>query len=202
MSPLRTELHLLRWPLLRLALSLLAVVLAGVLSQHFIKQAEMQAGAAELAAAQSRDAAQRIQNEEQDIRAKIAAYQALAAHGIIGPERRLDWVELMRKVQAERRLLGLEFEIQPRQLWPGNSGSGTGHAFMYSPMRVQIPLLHEEDLLRFLADVNAGAAAFTRLRSCRLLRMTAAPVEDRLPPQINAECQLDWITLMPEQAAK
>lgn len=202
MSPVRTELQLLRWPLLRLALSLLAVVLAGLLSQHFIKQAEMRAGAAALAAAQSRDAAQRMQNEEEDIRAKIAAYQALAAHGIIGPERRLDWVELMRKVQTERRLLGLEFEIQPRQPWPGNAGSGSGHAFMYSPMRVQIPLLHEEDLLRFLADVHAGAAAFTRLRSCRLLRLAAAPVEDRLAPQLNAECQLDWITLMPEQAAK
>lgn len=202
MSPIRTELRILRWPLLGLALSLLAAVLAGLAAQQFARQAEQKATAAELAAARSRDATQRLQREEQTIRAQIAAYQALVARGIVGPERRLDWVELMRSVQHERKLLGLEYEIQPRQPWPGMPSATGGHAFMYSAVKVQIPLLHEEDLLRFLGDVHASAAAFTRLRSCQLQRIPARPDEGNLAPHINAECQMDWITLMPEQAAR
>ena len=76
------------------------------------------------------------------------------------------------------------------------------HAFMYSAVKVQIPLLHEEDLLRFLNDVHAHAAAFTRLRRCQMQRLGARPGGDNLAPQISAECQMDWITLMPEQAAR
>lgn len=202
MSPIRSELRILRWPLLGLALSLLAAVLAGLAAQQFIRQAEQQAVAAELTAANSREATQRLLREEQTIRAQIAAYQTLVARGIVGPERRLDWVELMRSVQHERKLLGLEYEIQPRQPWPGTPAPVGGHAFMYSAVKVQIPLLHEEDLLRFLNDVHAHAAAFTRLRRCQMQRLGARPGGDNLAPQISAECQMDWITLMPEQAAK
>src|SRR5690606_6993192 len=164
---------------------------AGLAAQQFIRQAEQQAVAAELAAANSREATQRLLREEQTIRAQISAYQALVAHGIVGPERRLDWVELMRSVQHERRLLGLEYEIQPRQPWPGMPAATGGHAFMYSAVKVQIPLLHEEDLLRFLSDVHASAAAFPRLRSCRLQRIPARPDESNLAPHIHAECQMD-----------
>lgn len=202
MSPLRTELRILRWPLLGLALSLLTAALAGLAAQQFARQAEQQAVAAELAAASSLSATQRLQREEQTIRAQIADYQTLIGHGIVGPERRLDWVELMRSVQHERKLLGLEYEIQPRQPWPGMPSAIGGHAFMYSAVKVQIPLLHEEDLLRFLSDVHANAAAFTHLRSCQLQRIPAQPDGGNLAPQINAECQMDWITLMPEQAAR
>lgn len=202
MSQIRTELHLLRWPLLGLALSLLTAVLTALAAQQIAGQAEQRADAAELAAAHSRKTTQRLQHDEQTIRAQIAAYQALVARGIVGPERRLDWVELMRSVQNERKLLGLEYEIQPRQPWPGTPSAVGGHAFMYSPVKVQIPLLHEEDLLRFLHDVHAQAAAFTRLRRCQLQRLAARPGDDNLAPQLSAECQMDWITLMPEQGAQ
>ncbi|HWT53812.1 MAG TPA: hypothetical protein VN066_03320 [Rhodocyclaceae bacterium] len=202
MSPLRAELRLLRWPLLGLGLAILIALAAGLAARHFVQQSEKQALAAELAAANSRNAVQQLQNDEQDIRIKIAAYQTLVARGIVGMERRLDWVELMRNIQRDRKLLGLEYEIQPRQAWTGGSSAGTGYRFMSSAVRIQIPLLHEEDLVRFLDDVHTGAAAFTRLRSCSLQRAPAAAMASKLAPQINAECQMDWITLMPENEAR
>lgn len=198
MSLLRNELRLLRWPLLGLGLAIMLVLATGLVARHLVQQSEQRTLAAELAAANSRNAVQQLQNDEQDIRLKIAAYQALAVRGLIGAERRLDWVELMRNSQRERKLLGLEYEIQPRQPWTGATSAGTGYRFMSSAVRVQIPLLHEEDLLRFLDDIHAGAAAFTRLRSCSLQRIPASAAASKLAPQLNAECQMDWITLMPE----
>lgn len=202
MSPLRAELRLLRWPLLGLGLAILIALAAGLAARHFVQQSEKQALAAERAAANSRNAVQQLQNDEQDIRVKIAAYQSLVARGVVGMERRLDWVELMRNIQRERKLLGLEYEIQPRQIWTGGNPAGTGYRFMSSTVRVQIPLLHEEDLLRFLGDVHAGAAAFTRLRSCSLGRIPVAAAAGKLAPQINAECQMEWITLVPESETR
>ena len=205
MKHLRTELRILRWPLLQLGLALLVATALGLFSWHLLQASERQANAAEQAAERLRSEAARLQSEEHDMRAKISQYQALDTRGIIGNERRLDWVELMRSIQRERKLMGLEYEVQPRQPLSGSTAgsNGTGYIFMSSLMRVQIPLLHEEDLLRFLDDVQTGAAAFTRLRSCKLQR-SAAPAQEApgLHAQLNAECQIDWITLAPEKQTR
>jgi hypothetical protein len=183
-----------------LGLALLTVLVTGLVARHLVQTSELQATAAELAAVNSRNAVLQLQSEEQDIRAKIAAYLALRARGIVGAERRMDWVELMRSIQRERKLLGLEYEIQPRQPWPGNNAGGTGYRFMSSVVRVQIPLLHEGDLMRFLGDVQTEAAAFVHLRNCKLQRNAAAGAQNSgaLAANLNAECQMDWVTLMPE----
>lgn len=203
MNPVHAELRLLRWPLLLLALALLTALTAGLLARHLVQTSDRKATAAELAAASSRNAVLQLQSEEADIRTKIDAYQALHARGIIGAERRMDWVELMRNIQRERKLLGLEYEIQPRQPWPGNNTGGTGYRFMSSMVRVQIPLLHEGDLLHFLDDVQARAAAFVHLRSCKLQRNGAAGTQSSggLTASLGAECMMDWITLAPEGAS-
>lgn len=206
MSRMNEELKLLRWPLLQLGLALLLALALSLVAWHFMRDSARQADAAEQAAEHLRKQAARLQSEEQDMRAKIARYMAIEARGMIGNEHRLDWVELMRAIQRDRKLLGLEYEIQPRQPLAGNAaaGNGTGYIFMNSAMKVQLPLLHEEDLLHFLGDVHAGAAAFTRLRSCKLQRNStgSAPENAGLRAQLGAECQLDWITLAPESKAK
>lgn len=206
MNSLRTELSLLRWPLLRLGLALLIALLIGLFSLHFARESARRADAAEQSATKIHNEALRLQSEEQDMRAKIAEYQAIESRGIIGSERRLDWVELMRNIQRERKLLGLEYEIQPSQPLPGipGGGSGTGYIFMASVVSIQLPLLHEEDLLHFLDDAHAGAAALTRLRRCKIQRNNTVNTSQGqgIPPQLMAECQMDWITLIPERMKK
>lgn len=198
MTPLQTELHRLRWPLLRLAIALLIAVALSLTARHYMHQANAATAAAELNAMQSRTRTQQLQNEEQDTRAKITEYQALIARGIIGPEKRLDWVELLRNTQRERQLLGLEYEILPQVPWstPNITGGNTGYSFMNSTVRVQLPLLHEDDLLHFMQDMRKNAPAYARLRSCKVQRAPQAPFDAvELMPQLNADCLMDWITL-------
>jgi hypothetical protein len=206
MKRLRAEARLLRWPLLILGTSLLLAIALCASAWQFVEHAANDANTAELEAARMRAESQRLQHEEQDMRAKITEYQRIQAHGIIGVERRLDWVDLMRSIQRERKLLGLEYEIQPQQTLSSNIAvsTGSGHVFMDSLMQVKIPLLHEADLLNFLEDIRIHAAAFTRVRSCRLQRNphNDSPVDPGHPAQLSAECQIDWITLMPEGAPK
>lgn len=195
MNTLQTELRLLRWPLLRFGAALLLSLAIAAGAWHFMQQAAAETRLAEEAAARIHNETQRLQNEEQDMRSKIVEYQAIAARGIIGAERRLDWVELMRNIQRERKLLGLEYEIQPQMPLSKSVLAGGGHVFMNSAMGVAIPLLHEEDLLHFFSDLQEQAPAFTRLRACRIKRNIGGRNETGLPPQLMAECQIDWITL-------
>jgi len=193
MSELKAEIRLLRWPLTLLCAALLLALAVGLSCWHLVQKANGEANNAVLESLRMQADARRLQSEEQDIRIKIDAYQGIVARGIVGTERRLDWVELVRDIQQEHQLLGLDYEILPQVVIPQ---ANTGYALMNSTMRVQIPLLHEGDLLRFVSALQARAPAFVRVRSCRIIRSTTqAASETSLPAQLQADCQLDWITL-------
>jgi hypothetical protein len=200
MSP-RAEIRFLRWPLLRLAVVLMfGLALCGT-AYVFMQKAATEATSAEQNAQKQIGETRRLKGEEQEVRSMIAEYQTIVARGITSPEQRLNWVELMRSIQRERKLLGLEYEIQPQLSLVSDSLSkgDAGYLFKSSPMRVQLPLLHEDDLLHFLQDMQAQAPAFIRLRSCKLTRNIASAAEGGQQPQLLADCQIDWVTLLSTQ---
>jgi len=128
-------------------------------------------------------------NEEQELREKFFRYENILARGYIGIERRLDWVEQIRKVKTTRRLLEVQYELAPQQVLDGKNASG--YDFMVSNMKLQMPLLHEEDLLNFLADLRNNFRAYIRLNSCNVVRQPKVGSS----AQLMAECSIDWITL-------
>ena len=92
-------------------------------------------------------------------------YKRQQERGIIGPEQRLEWVELLKEIRDKRRLIDLQYEIAPQRLLDGNP---TGrYAFHSSAMKLQLRLLHEEDLTRLIGDLRSQAKALIRVRSCR-----------------------------------
>lgn len=155
----------------RIGLSLAAAILmagvgAGIV---FTSTQQLQAEKKSHASAQARRAEQQnrlahARDEEQEIKQKIARYNTLAARGIIGDEKRLDWVEHIRRIRAERRLYDIEYEIAPQQpieaaILPAAAGR---FEFRSSGMRMKLPLLHENDLLDFLDDLGATAPEIGR----------------------------------------
>lgn len=135
------------------------------------------------------------QNEEKELREKFARYQNIEARGYIGGERRLDWVEQIRKIKTNRKLLDIQYELEPQRVLESNS---SGYDFMVSSMKLQMRLLHEEDLLNFLADLRDNIRALTSVKSCNVVRQT-------LPgsaAQLTADCAIDWITLREKSLAQ
>lgn len=191
----------------RLAPSLVAalvMIALGALAVWFALQQSQLAQRDRSAAQSQRNASgQRLaqsRQEEQEIKQKIVRYNALAARGIIGEEHRLDWVEEIDAIKNARRLYDLQYEIAPQKtidtaILPGASGN---YGFYASTMQFTLQLLHEGDLLDFLADLRATARAYIRPRRCDVSRLpkTAAGADQRGPqPLLKAECTLDWITL-------
>ncbi len=176
------------------ALTVWFVLQQGQIAQRERNAAQSQRSASGQRLAQSRD-------EEQEIKQKIVRYNALVARGIIGEEHRLDWVEEINAIKTARRLYDLQYEIAPQKpidtaILPGTGGS---YEFYASTMQLTLQLLHEGDLLDFLADLRARARAYIRPRSCDVSRLPKSPAggTDKRGPQplLKADCTLDWITV-------
>lgn len=134
-----------------------------------------------------------VSSEEREIKEKTALFQQLQTRGIIGTENRLDWVELLRETREKLRLYDVEYEILPQQ----QLDTTAGHQFHLSPMRLDMRLLHEEDLLRLLQEVRTRATALVLPRECSIARLPQPAQSDRLgpQPQLTANCTLQWITV-------
>jgi len=120
-------------------------------------------------------------------------FAKLQTRGVIGEEQRLEWVELLRDIRDKRRLLDLQYEIAAQR--PLDAGPGNGFAFYASTMTMQLKLLHEEDLLRFLDDLRQQARALIQIKSCTVERLPRNNPRSGIPAQLQAECRIDWITL-------
>ena len=186
------------WRKLGLSLALcLGFCLAGatlvLLSLDRHKQARAQQASAQTQRNQALGKLKQVSEEESEIKLKSALYSNLAARGMVGEEQRLEWVELLRSIKDNRRLLDIQYEFAPQQPL-GNSPGAWG--FYASTMKLQLQLLHEEDLLNVLADLRNTAKALVLVRSCevsRQPRMVAEPTA--LHPNLQAQCTLDWVTL-------
>jgi len=180
-----------------LAFLLIALLIAGGLAFGIMRSGEQAAQTfrqAQAGLAESRGRLARVQDDEQEIRAKIDRYREIIERGRTEPERRLDWVEALRHIKEKRRLLGMDYEIAPqRPLDPKNVASG-GYGFLVSTMKLDMMMMHELDLLGLLSDLATQVPALVSVRQCVLERLPGAP-QPQSPALLRAQCEIDWITL-------
>ena len=191
---------------LALAVVMIAVGSAVAYSSLRLLEAERKTSREALASrAEIKGKLSRARDEEQEIKRKIAQFNTLRSRGVIGEERRLDWVEQIRQIQKSRKLLDIQYEVSPQRLlettMPGSPAAG-GYDFYASTMRLQMELLHEEDLLNFLSDLRDSASAYIRTRACKVERMPKGAGERRgIMPLLKAECSLELITIRERKPA-
>lgn len=180
-----------------LAFLLIALLLAGALAFGIMRSGEQAAQTfrqAQAELAESRGRLARVQDDEQEIRAKIDRYREIIERGRTEPERRLDWVETLRHIKERRRLLSLDYEIAPqRPLDPKNVTSG-GYGFLVSTMKLDMMMLHELDLLGLLTDLATQVPALVSVKQCALERLPGTP-QQQPSALLRAQCEIDWITL-------
>lgn len=180
-----------------LALLLAATLIAGAAAGaalHLATAAEHDRRQAVTQQQETRNRLARAHVDEREIHDKIVRYQAIISLGRTQPERRLEWVETLGNIKTARRLLGLDYEIAPQRPLDEKNIAAGGYGFLASPMKLEMPLLHENDLLGLLADLSPQVQALVSVNSCRIERL---PIDPNVanPANLKAACDIDWITL-------
>ena len=170
-------------------------------------RAALAAAQRELAAAQAerrdnRERLARIAEEEREVREKIDLYQRLKGLNILGGERRLEWAEAITHIRTQRELLDLRYLVERQRLLSSVPGKPGSVDFYASTMKVELALLHEEDLLRFLSDLRQSGNAFFAVRKCALARTGQAIGGATMTPRLSASCEIDLVTIMDRGAKK
>ena len=143
----------------------------------------------------------RIAEEEREVKEKIDLYQRLKQLHIVGEEQRLEWADAIARIRKERELLDLRYTVERKRLLTSVTGKPGNVDFYASTMKVNLALLHEEDLLRFLADLRNSGNAFYAIRRCTLQRTGQAVSGTIMLPRLQAGCDIDLITII-DRAAK
>jgi len=191
----------------RLSLPLLLALLMSVIglgvAYFTARDAQNAAGKREAAERARRQIEQRlaqVRTEEEDLKQRAALFQQLEKRGIIGDEKRLDWTELLAETQRELRIPGLKYEFGAQM--PVDAGNGTPYSWFASPAKLQLRLLHEEDLLRFLERIQGSAKAMVLVRSCKVAPLARTGDNREAFAQFFADCEMQWLTLRPTGKAK
>ncbi|MCB5190083.1 hypothetical protein LG198_05015 [Methylobacillus arboreus] len=133
--------------------------------------------------------------ERENIIRYLPVYQRLISQGFIGEEHRIEWVDALRNIHQAQRLFGIKYSIGAQALYTPAFIANTAPFGLYrSVMKLELPLLHEGDLLVLLDGLKNAQTTPFLLRECSINRVGTV-VPDRLVPTANAACELDWLTL-------
>lgn len=186
---------------LRGALVLLVLVAgAGAAAVYAsLKYVQAQRAATRAAEQQATDARKRVlfvRHEKQDLLGYYPKYQALMERGVVGADRRLDWVEAVEALGRRHGLFSLKYTLGAQKPLdaPAAAPARAGFDVSVSPMTLEIAALHEGQLLDFLDSLRQEIKGLGLLERCALERMGSAR-ELRFAPQIRATCTVGWVTL-------
>jgi len=126
------------------------------------------------------------------------AYKADKSSGLIGPERRLSWIETLEAVNDELRLPKLSYNLDPQQQFARPGLKKEPHILLGStPMTLNIELLHEEDLLDVFDGIRKNIDDLFTVESCAIKTKGGAQAKTLSTQKANltANCLIRWITV-------
>lgn len=189
----------LRLPALALLAVLGAGAAAGMGSLAYLDAARRDKAQAERSMGDLRKKLDLVRHEQQDIERFQGRYQQLVDSGMIGDGDRLAWIESAERIRKARGIFTLKYTVGAQRPYaPGAPVAVTGFELRSSPMIFELGLLHEGQLLAFLADLRGEGKGLPVLERCRLLRLVPR-AESKFGPNLRADCVVNWVSLKEKQ---
>jgi len=191
----QSDLQALRNPLLVLASVVLLGALAVYYSGRLMISARQQLAQQQVQLKEARTRLQKSGDEKDIIVRYLGGFRQLERSGFVGDEQRINWLDGLRLANQQADLFGVDYQIGAQRSYAFAAEFSPGAlALNQSVMRVRFRLLHEGDLNRFFdALARQGAGIFT-VDQCQMRRIDTRGVI-RYQPNVNAECDLSWITV-------
>ncbi len=192
MSFSKTDLQILKWSLGALALSIALAVGLISWSESYLEQSLKNREAAQKQLNNARTQLIAAQNDQENMSAYALEYNTLLEQKVIGSEQRLDWMEGLEKLRQQGNVLDFKYTISPQQTYVPKPSLDVGNfQLSLSVMKLQIDMLHEEQLLHFLASLNNEVNGWFILDGCSISRTGTT---NELAP-LKAECKGGWFTM-------
>jgi uncharacterized protein YhaN len=192
------EFALIRLQVIVLVLTVAVAIAAVSTSRWYWHQARDYQAWAQQKRNGARDRLFNAETEKREIRLYQPLYAALRERGLIGQENRLDWVDAMRQIQEQRKLMPITYELEPQQPVQMDGAMELGGYRLHgSRMNLHMDLLHEGDLFVLLEDLHQRS--FYSPQECSIKRTASGPPAP-LAPTLSADCTLNWLTLTPAPA--
>jgi hypothetical protein len=197
MNLTRNDLKRLRVPL-ALALVLTAVGVACLLaSNSYLESATKMRDGSRSSRVSAQERVLRVSEEEREIRENLVDFERMREQGMMSDQNRIDWIESIARIKNSRKLFEIKYRIEAQRSldYPGITVSGAD--FVVSRMRLDMLLLHEDDLLNFLKDLQGAKKAYVSVRQCTVTRIerASAPSATSLQPRLRADCQVDLVSV-------
>ena len=188
----RADFSHLKWHLLLFLSTLCACAMAIMFSKDFSIHAQNEQRAAQRQLDTARTSLASAEEDQKNMKTYTLEYGKLLDRGILGEERRLDWIEDMEKIRQQQHVLNFNYTISPQHPYKLPSATDNGRFRVgVSDMALQFDLLHEMQLLDFLDKLHSDTHGWFSLNSCTIERAADANASARL----KASCSGDWLTL-------
>jgi hypothetical protein len=137
-----------------------------------------------------------VDEEEKTFREQRPKFMALQQRGIVGPENRLNWLEVLLKAGKAIKLPQLNYQIAAQAPYTPPFALNTGAFQIYSSaMKLDLGLLHEGDFLSLLEALDKQADGLYSVSKCSFTRTEAVIQMLANRKNIGASCELQWYTI-------
>lgn len=191
----------LRSPIIGLGLAFMLIALLVAYTLQLKNTIELAMQQQESQLSQARQRYQSSGLEKATIVRYLPAYQRLISDGFIGEERRIEWVDNLRTIHQENKLFGINYSIASQEDYKPTFTLNPGPFILHrSVMKLDLSMLHEGDLITMMEALKAKQTTPFILRECEITRV-AASTANKLAPNSQASCELDWLTIREPQTA-
>jgi hypothetical protein len=137
-----------------------------------------------------------VDQEEKLLRDYYPQFVKLYNKGIIGREKRLNWIESLRQAGEKVQLPSLNYSISSQEEHiPEYSINYSGYTLYRSSMELNLGLLHEGDLFKLLNYINRAADGTYTISECTFSMNGAGVQFEKTHTNISASCLLYWISI-------
>ena len=138
--------------------------------------------------------------EKETIKQYLPQYNQLIASGFIGEERRIEWIENLRRIHDAHKLFNIDYSIGLQESFKPSYLPNLGNfKLQRSTMKLNLELLHENDLLNLLDGLRDQSTPYI-VRNCEITRPSGAVINNKVVvANLSAVCEIDWLTIRDPQ---
>lgn len=187
----KNDLPFLKFGLLTFVVCIAASVSLVIYSDHYLEQAKKDRASAQQRLIDARTQLAAAQGDQENMATYSREFISLQEQKVIGNEQRLDWIEGMEKLRQQGIVLDFKYTIAPQQGYTPSPAVDAGNfQINRSSMNMQLDLLHEEQLIQFVAALHTQLKGWYMLDGCTLSRA----IEGTEASPLKADCSGGWLT--------